>query len=63
MDAPKAIKSLHDITLEFHKRAFGEERARVNFLPVEERRKYVARLRARAAKKSSLRDEDVFLAG
>jgi hypothetical protein len=29
---------------EFHVRAFGEELARVNFLPVEERRRYVAEM-------------------
>ena len=56
-------RELYEITLEFHKRAFGEELARVNFLPVEERRNYLARVRARAAKRISGRDEAVFLTG
>ena len=42
-------QALHEIIVEFHKRAFAEEMARVNFLPMEERRKYLARARARAA--------------
>lgn len=36
------------IALEFHKRAFGEEMARVNLLSVAERRKYLSRLRQRS---------------
>jgi hypothetical protein len=35
------------IALEFHKRAFGEEMARVNFLAVGERKKYLNRVRQR----------------
>ena len=62
MNAKKDIKSLHDITVEFHKRVFGEECARINFLPVEERKKYGARLRAIAAKKASLLGKGDFLA-
>ncbi len=38
---------LQAIALEFHKRAFGEEMARVNFLPLGERKKYVNRVRQR----------------
>ena len=56
-------QALHEIILEFHKRAFGKEMARVNFLPVAERRKYLARLRARAAKIIRPQDEGGFLAG
>lgn len=64
MNQPRDKKqALHEITVEFHKRAFGEEMARVNFLPVEERRKYLARVRARAAKKIPRWDEDGFLTG
>jgi hypothetical protein len=55
--------ALHEIAVEFHQRAFGEEMARVNFLPVAERRKYLARVRARAAKKRHRREENVFLTG
>ncbi len=39
---PKVRESLRDIEYEFHVRAFGEEMARVNFLPLQERKKYVA---------------------
>ena len=56
-------QDLREITLEFHKRAFGEEMARVNFLPAAQRRKYLARVRARAAKTKSLHDDEGFLAG
>jgi hypothetical protein len=38
---------LQAIVLEFHKRAFGEEMARVNFLPIGERKKYLDRVRQR----------------
>jgi hypothetical protein len=38
---------LQAIALEFHKRAFGEEMARVNFLPIGERKQYVNRVRQR----------------
>jgi hypothetical protein len=37
----------------FHVRAFGEELARVNFLPLEERRKYVAQMVDHARKKGA----------
>jgi hypothetical protein len=43
-----ARKVLRQITLEFHQRAFGEEMARVNFLPAAERKEYLARLHQRA---------------
>lgn len=59
-------QALRDIIVEFHKRAFGEEMARVNFLPVEERKKYLARVRARAAaakRKPPDDDEAGFLTG
>ncbi len=36
---------------EFHVRAFGEELARVNFLPLVERRKYVAAMIDHAQRK------------
>jgi len=38
---------IHAIALDFHKRAFGEEMARVNFLPLAERKKYLGRVRQR----------------
>jgi hypothetical protein len=40
-------QELQEIAFEFHKRAFGEEMARVNFLPVVERKDYLARVRLR----------------
>jgi hypothetical protein len=39
--------AIQAIALEFHRRAFGEEMARVNFLPIGERKKYVSRVRQR----------------
>ena len=64
MPHPKNIqKALREIAWEFHARAFGEEQARVNFLPAAERRLYVERLRARAARNAVRRDESEFLAG
>ena len=44
-------KSLEEIEYEFHVRAFGEEMARVNFLPLEERKKYVAEMYDHAVSK------------
>ncbi len=44
-------KTLRDIEYEFHVRAFGEEMARVNFLPLEERKKYVAEMYDHAVSK------------
>lgn len=43
------LRSIKRIEREFHRRAFGEEMARVNFLPVVQRRAYAARLRLRAS--------------
>jgi hypothetical protein len=47
---PYPDAKLRAIALEFHKRAFGEEMARVNFLPVSERKKYLNRVRLRKAR-------------
>lgn len=38
---PKVRKHLKQVERAFHLRAFGEEMARVNFLPLAERRRYV----------------------
>jgi hypothetical protein len=43
-----AAKAIERIEREFHQRAFGDERARVNALPAAGRRAYLARLRRRA---------------
>jgi hypothetical protein len=39
------------VDYDFHVRAFGEEMARVNFLPLAERRRYVAEMFDHAARK------------
>lgn len=38
---PEVLARLREIEYDFHVRAFGEEMARVNFLPLEERKKYL----------------------
>ena len=43
----KRDTDLREISLEFHKRAFGEEAARVNFLPPAERKIYLTRIKER----------------
>lgn len=40
----KIRQNLREIEYEFQVNAFGEEMARVNFLPLEERKKYVAEM-------------------
>lgn len=40
--SPEAAARFEEAEYEFHVRVFGEEMARVNFLPLEERRAYVA---------------------
>ena len=51
MRTAKSRKELRNrilaIALDFHKRAFGDEMARVNFLPLAERKKYLGRVRKR----------------
>lgn len=49
--SPEALARLKAVEYEFHVRAFGEEMARVNFLPPEERRKYVAEMFDHAVRK------------
>jgi hypothetical protein len=48
---PKVLKHLKRVEYDFHIRAFGEEMARVNFLPLAERRRYVAEMVDRALRK------------
>lgn len=38
---PEVQAHIREIAYDFHVRAFGEEMARVNFLPPEERMKYI----------------------
>ncbi len=40
---------IKEVERAFHRRAFGDERARVNLLPVAQRRAYLNRTRRRAA--------------
>jgi len=42
---------LRRVAYDFHVRAFGEEMARVNFLPLAERRRYVAEMMDHALRK------------
>jgi len=48
---PEILSHLKRLEYEFHVRAFGEELARVNFLPLEERRRYVAEMVDHARRK------------
>ncbi len=59
----KQMELIHQIAVEFHRRAFGEEMARVNFLPLGERKKYLARIRQRVLRQRRRRKEPLFLAG
>jgi hypothetical protein len=48
---PKARRHLKRLEHDFHVRAFGEEMARVNSLPLAERRRYVAEMVDHAVRK------------
>lgn len=48
---PEVVEYLRQVEYDFHVRAFGEEMARVNFLPLEERRAYIAEMVDWAASK------------
>ena len=39
---PEVLEHLRRVEYDFHVRAFGEEMARGNFLPLEERKAYIA---------------------
>ena len=41
---PEVAEHLRQVGYEFHVRAFGEEMARVNSLPLEQRKAYVAEM-------------------
>jgi hypothetical protein len=49
------VKAIERIEREFHRRAFGDERARVNALPPSQRRAYLARVRRRAVSSTPAR--------
>jgi hypothetical protein len=49
--SPAARKRLRRAIYDFHVRAFGEEMARVNFLPLAERKRYVAEMVDHALRK------------
>ncbi len=48
---PAVLKHLKRVEYDIHVRAFGEEMARVNFLPLAERRRYVAEMVDHAVRK------------
>ena len=48
---PGVLKHLKRVEYDFHVRAFGEEMARVNFLPLAERRRYVGEMVDHAIRK------------
>ena len=48
---PEALARLKEVEYDFHVRAFGEEMARVNFLPADERKAYIADMFDHAIKK------------
>ena len=47
----EVVDHLHRVAYDFHVRAFGKEMARVNFLPLAERRRYVAEMVDHALRK------------
>ncbi|MGO9200921.1 MAG: hypothetical protein ACLQM8_10335 [Limisphaerales bacterium] len=49
--AADVLDHLNRVDYDFHVRAFGEEMARVNFLPLAERRRYVAEMVDHALRK------------
>ncbi|HXP62167.1 MAG TPA: hypothetical protein VN829_16845 [Dongiaceae bacterium] len=49
--AADVLDHLRRVEYDFHVRAFGEEMARVNFLPLAERRRYVAEMVDHALRK------------
>ena len=48
---PAVRRHLKRVEYDFHVRAFGEEMARVNFLPLAQRRRYVAEMVDHAGRK------------
>lgn len=49
--APSARRRLRQVLYDFHVRAFGEELARINFLPEKQRRQAVAEMIDHARRK------------
>lgn len=49
--AADVLDDLRRVEYDFHVRAFGEEMARINFLPLAERRRYVAEMVDHALRK------------
>jgi hypothetical protein len=49
--SPAERRKLRRAIYDFHVRAFGEEMARVNFMPLAERRRYVAQMFDHAVRK------------
>jgi hypothetical protein len=41
---PEVLARIREIEYDLHVRAFGEEMARVNFMPIEERKRYLCEM-------------------
>ena len=54
---PETLAYLRDVEYRFYVRAFGEEMARVNFLPLEQRMQYVYDIMDHARRKGVNFDE------
>jgi len=54
---PEIAEHLRRVEYDFHVRAFGEEMARVNFLPPAERRRYLADMLDHAVRKGAKFDK------
>ena len=55
--SPAVRRRIRKAIYDFHVRAFGEEMARVNFLPLAERRRYVAEMVDHATRKGVKSDK------
>jgi hypothetical protein len=54
---PETLAYLRDVEYRFHVRAFGEEMARVNFMPLEQRKQYLCDMLDHAHRKGVKFDE------
>jgi hypothetical protein len=54
---PETLAYLRDVEYRFHVRAFGEEMARVNFMPPEQRKQYLYDIADHARRKGVKSDE------
>ena len=54
---PETLAYLREVEYRFHVRAFGEEMARVNFMPLEQRKQYLYDIADHARRKAVKPDE------